>query len=57
MKQLLSYFHDGIDKAWKIFIRPPRFDYGPQDLGPKNMVIGNQKVSREDFTVDNKRGS
>ena len=57
MASLFKSLNRSIENAWKLFIRPPRFDYGPQDLGPKNMVIGNQKVSREDFTVDNKRGS
>ncbi len=47
----------GYSSLWKGVIRPPRCEYDVQDLGPKVMKIGDKKVQRTDFEVENKFGN
>jgi len=39
-----------------MIIRPPRFTYSPNELGPRSFVVGSIPVERDDYVLVNLRG-
>jgi pimeloyl-ACP methyl ester carboxylesterase len=47
----------GYSSFWKAVIRPPRCEYDIKDLGPKNLVIDGQRITRTDIDLKNREGN
>ena len=55
MANLFELLNNGMDFAWKAFIRPVRMKYSERDLGPEFFEVQDTPVRRKDFTVLNNR--
>lgn len=46
----------GYSSLWKAVIRPPRFDYDQEDLGPSTFIMNSTKYVRNDIELNNSKG-
>jgi pimeloyl-ACP methyl ester carboxylesterase len=46
----------GYSSLWKAVIRPPRYTYSPEDLGPADFVLDRTRILRTDLELKNQFG-